>query len=87
MEDLYFNCGTWNEVPSMDKAQHDNINQLTYCCVEVNDKKSKLSKMHTSMFGMENGDHLRKNLRQLIDKKSPLDEGFLIYDFFSQLFS
>jgi len=41
---LYFNCGTWNEVPSIDKAQHDNINQLTYCCVEVSDNKKSTIK-------------------------------------------
>ncbi|MCT4641444.1 MAG: metallophosphoesterase [Bacteriovoracaceae bacterium] len=31
---LYFNTGTWNQIPSLDKAQHQNITHLTYVMVE-----------------------------------------------------
>lgn len=38
----YFNCGTWNHVPSMDKALHKNINSLHYVAVEINEKKQEI---------------------------------------------
>jgi UDP-2,3-diacylglucosamine pyrophosphatase LpxH len=38
----YFNCGTWNHVPSMDKALHKNITGLSYVCVEINEKKGDI---------------------------------------------
>lgn len=38
----YFNCGTWNHVPSMDKALHKNINNLHYVAVEINEKKKEI---------------------------------------------
>ena len=34
----YFNCGTWNHVPSLDKSQHKNISNLTYVCIELSVK-------------------------------------------------
>lgn len=37
---LYFNTGTWNQVPSIDAAQHKSISNLTYVCIDVNEKKS-----------------------------------------------
>ena len=40
---LYFNCGTWNMVPSMDKSLHDNISKLTYVAVELNPKKNTVT--------------------------------------------
>lgn len=36
---LYFNTGTWNPVPSVDAAMHKSISNLTYVCIEVNEKK------------------------------------------------
>lgn len=39
---LYFNTGTWNPVPSVDAALHKNITNLTYVCVEVNEKKNEI---------------------------------------------
>lgn len=35
----YFNCGTWNHVPSLDKSMHRNISNLSYVCIEI-DKKT-----------------------------------------------
>ncbi len=37
---LYFNTGTWNIVPSIDRAKHHNIDRLTYVKIDV-DKKAK----------------------------------------------
>ncbi|MBD67028.1 MAG: hypothetical protein CME62_17635 [Halobacteriovoraceae bacterium] len=37
---LYFNCGTWNQVPSVDAAQHKTITNLTYVAIEINEKKN-----------------------------------------------
>jgi UDP-2,3-diacylglucosamine pyrophosphatase LpxH len=39
---IYLNSGTWNSVPSMDIGKHKNINQLTYICVEINEKKKEV---------------------------------------------
>ena len=39
---LYFNTGTWNQVPSVDAALHKNISNLTYVCVELNEKKGTI---------------------------------------------
>lgn len=40
---LYFNSGTWNQVPSVDAAMHKSITNLTYVCVEVNEKKGTIT--------------------------------------------
>lgn len=40
---LYFNTGTWNQVPSVDAAMHKSISNLTYVCVETNDKKGTIN--------------------------------------------
>lgn len=37
---LYFNTGTWNQVPSVDAAQHKSISHLTYVCIDINEKKN-----------------------------------------------
>jgi UDP-2,3-diacylglucosamine pyrophosphatase LpxH len=37
---LYFNTGTWNIVPSIDRAKHHSIDRLTYVQIDV-DKKAK----------------------------------------------
>ena len=47
---LYFNCGTWNRVPSMDKALHENISQLTYVCVELSDKKTAVKNAYINVW-------------------------------------
>ncbi len=39
---LYFNTGTWNQVPSVDAGQHKNISQLNYVCIELNEKKGTI---------------------------------------------
>ena len=39
---LYFNTGTWNQVPSVDAAHHKSISNLTYVCIEVNEKKGTI---------------------------------------------
>lgn len=39
---LYFNTGTWNQVPSVDAALHKNISNLTYVCIEINEKKGEI---------------------------------------------
>lgn len=39
---LYFNCGTWNQVPSIDAAQHKSISNLTYVCIEMNEKQGTI---------------------------------------------
>lgn len=36
----YFNSGTWNHVPSLDKSLHKNISKLTYICIEIDKKKN-----------------------------------------------
>lgn len=38
----YFNCGTWNHVPSMNRALHKNIMNLYYVCIDINEKKSQI---------------------------------------------
>ena len=40
---LYFNCGTWNPVPSVDAALHKNITNLTYVAIDVNEKKGTIT--------------------------------------------
>ncbi len=37
---LYFNCGTWNQVPSIDAGQHKSISNLTYICIENHREES-----------------------------------------------
>lgn len=37
----YFNCGTWNHVPSMDSSMHKNITNLHYVCIEISERKNK----------------------------------------------
>lgn len=39
---LYFNTGTWNEVPSVDAAMHKSVTNLNYVCVELNEKKGTI---------------------------------------------
>ncbi len=39
---LYFNTGTWNQVPSVDAGMHKSISNLTYVCIELNDKKKTI---------------------------------------------
>ncbi len=40
---LYFNTGTWNQVPSIDAALHKSITNLTYVSIEVNEKKGTIT--------------------------------------------
>ncbi len=46
----YFNCGTWNHVPSMDKALHKNITDLYYVCVEINEKKGEIKNAYLNVW-------------------------------------
>lgn len=46
----YFNCGTWNHVPSMDKALHKNITNLHYVFIEINEKKHEVKKASLSIW-------------------------------------
>ncbi|MDP7321619.1 MAG: hypothetical protein QF441_13490 [Bacteriovoracaceae bacterium] len=39
---LYFNTGTWNQVPSVDAGMHKNISNLTYVCIELNEKRNTI---------------------------------------------
>jgi UDP-2,3-diacylglucosamine pyrophosphatase LpxH len=39
---MYFNCGTWNIVPSIDAAMHDSINALSYVHIDVDIKKDTI---------------------------------------------
>lgn len=41
---LYFNTGTWNEVPSVDAAMHRSEMNLTYVSIDINDKKGVINK-------------------------------------------
>jgi len=34
----YLNTGTWNQIPSVDAALHENITKFSYCTVEVHNK-------------------------------------------------
>ena len=47
---LYFNTGTWNHVPSMDKALHKNITNLTYVCIETNPKKGTIKNAYLNVW-------------------------------------
>ncbi len=47
---LYFNTGTWNQVPSVDKAQHKNITNLTYVCVELNEKRQTIKNAYLNVW-------------------------------------
>ena len=47
---LYFNCGTWNQVPSIDAAQHKNISNLTYVCVEMNERKGTIQNAYLNVW-------------------------------------
>lgn len=47
---LYFNTGTWNQVPSIDAALHKHISNLTYVVVEVNEKKKSIIKAHLNIW-------------------------------------
>lgn len=47
---LYFNSGTWNRVPSMDKALHDNISALTYVLVELSGKKNTIKNAYMNIW-------------------------------------
>lgn len=46
----YFNCGTWNHVPSMNRAQHKNITNLYYVCVEVDEKKQVIKNTYLNIW-------------------------------------
>jgi len=41
---LYFNTGTWNEVPSVDAAMHKSVMNLTYVAIDVNEKNHEVKK-------------------------------------------
>ena len=47
---LYFNTGTWNPVPSVDAAQHKNITNLTYVCIELNEKKQTIKNAYLNVW-------------------------------------
>ena len=47
---LYFNTGTWNQVPSVDAAQHKTITNLTYVCIEMNEKKGTIKNAYLNVW-------------------------------------
>lgn len=47
---IYFNCGTWNSVPSMDIGKHKNINELTYVSVEMSEKKNEIKNIYLNFW-------------------------------------
>jgi UDP-2,3-diacylglucosamine pyrophosphatase LpxH len=47
---LYFNTGTWNQVPSVDAAQHKNLTSLTYVCIEINEKKGTIKNAYMNVW-------------------------------------
>lgn len=47
---LYFNTGTWNPVPSMDAALHQSISNLTFVCIEVNEKKGLIKNAYLNVW-------------------------------------
>lgn len=47
---LYFNTGTWNQVPSVDAALHKSISNLTYVCIELNEKKGSIKNAYLNVW-------------------------------------
>ena len=47
---LYFNTGTWNQVPSVDAAQHKNITNLTYVSIDINEKKNHIKNAYMNVW-------------------------------------
>ncbi len=47
---IYFNTGTWNPVPSMDIGLHKNITNLTYACIEINEKKQVITNAYLNVW-------------------------------------
>jgi UDP-2,3-diacylglucosamine pyrophosphatase LpxH len=47
---LYFNTGTWNSVPSLDIGKYKNLNELTYVCIEMNDKKGEVKNAYLNFW-------------------------------------
>jgi len=47
---LYFNTGTWNQVPSVDAALHKHISTLTYVCIEINEKKGIIKNAYMNVW-------------------------------------
>jgi len=46
----YFNCGTWNPVPSMDRTLHKNITDLHYVCIDINEKKGVIKNAYLNIW-------------------------------------
>jgi UDP-2,3-diacylglucosamine pyrophosphatase LpxH len=47
---LYFNTGTWNQVPTMDAALHKHISNLTYVCIELNEKRKTIKNAYMNVW-------------------------------------
>lgn len=47
---LYFNTGTWNQVPSVDAAMHKTISNLSYVCIELNEKKGTIKNAYLNVW-------------------------------------
>lgn len=47
---LYFNTGTWNEVPSVDAAMHRSVMNLAYVSIDVNEKTHSVKKAYLNVW-------------------------------------